>query len=163
MYKLFATLSLLFALVACDRKNDELWNIEREQIRTYLKNNGITDYVEDEKAGLFYYFTDLDSIGTGRPNVTSVVEMNYSIRDLAGNTLFATASGEAEMIDLDAAIVGWQLGLPNFYRGSKVVLILPSRLAYGENGFYDAVNNINIPANSILLFDMEIVEIHPHF
>ncbi len=148
---------------ACSKKNDELWNAERAEIRAFLSGSGIVDYTENEDAGYFYYFTDLDSIRAGRPNTGSIVEVKYKGSFINGNKFYETAAGQTDFIDLSNTIYGWQLGLQKFNNGSKGVLILPSRLAYGEQGLYDQTNDILIAPNSILIFEIELVEIHPHF
>lgn len=156
----FATFCLM---ISCDKKADDLWESEKLRIRNYLTQQGIYDYVEDANSGFFYYFTDLDSISGGRPNVNSKVEIKYSAEDMNGVLYHQTLTGETEIIDLSKSIVGWQLAFPYFYIGSKVTLLLPSRLAYGKKGYKDANNNEIIPPNVILIFKIEMVEVHPHF
>jgi len=46
---------------------------------------------------------------------------------------------------------GWDQGMTYVSRGSKITLILPSFLGYGEEGFQNIV-----PANSVILFDIDI-------
>jgi len=54
---------------------------------------------------------------------------------------------------LKRLIKGWQTGLPFCREGGKIRLIIPSNLAY-------SIRNLNvIPPNSILVFDIEVVEI----
>ena len=162
-YKFLLLITLTIILSACNKKSDELWNAERAEIRAYLSDKGITDYTENQDAGYFYYFTDLDSLKPGRPNTGSVVEVKYKGSFFNGNLFYETATGVTDFVDLSNTIYGWQLGLQNFRNGSKGILILPSRLAYGEKGLYDETKNILIPPYSILVFEIELVEIHPHF
>ena len=51
-------------------------------------------------------------------------------------------------------IQGWQKGVINQPAGTKLTLIMPSSLAYGP------VDNGPIPANSSLIFDIEIVSVN---
>ena len=54
---------------------------------------------------------------------------------------------------LKRLIKGWQIGLPYCREGGKIRLIMPSTLAY-------SIRNLGvIPPNSILIFDIEVVEI----
>ena len=154
---------LLFSLYSCDKRNDDLWNLEKDQIRNYLLSLGITDFTEDESAGYFYYFTDLDSISGGRPNVNSTIEVHYDGKIFNDGIFYQTTPGQTERILLSSSIVGWQLGLQNFFIGSSGVLIIPSRLAYGKDGLYDEYGNELVPPNSILVFEIDLVEVHPHF
>ncbi len=50
-------------------------------------------------------------------------------------------------------IQGWEVGLQEFKKGSKGKIIIPSALAYGAN------ERPSIPANSILQFDMDVLDV----
>ena len=49
-------------------------------------------------------------------------------------------------------IPGWEEGIMTMKKGEKRMLIIPSGLAYGTEG------SGPIPANSVLLFDVELVD-----
>ncbi|MOA51205.1 putative FKBP-type peptidyl-prolyl cis-trans isomerase [compost metagenome] len=53
-------------------------------------------------------------------------------------------------------IAGWDEGLQLLKKGEKAVFVIPSGLAYGERAM-----GADIPANSILVFDVELVDIKP--
>jgi FKBP-type peptidyl-prolyl cis-trans isomerase FkpA len=53
-------------------------------------------------------------------------------------------------------IKGWDEGIAQLNKGAKATLVIPSPLAYGENG-----QGAKIKANSILVFDVELVDIIP--
>lgn len=52
---------------------------------------------------------------------------------------------------LNDLIQGWQIALTNVKTGSKVKLIIPPELGYGAQA------RTNIPANSTLIFDIDLV------
>lgn len=55
---------------------------------------------------------------------------------------------------LSNVIRGWQDGIPGMKVGGRRKLVIPARLAYGEAGRPPV-----IPGNSILIFDVEVLEI----
>jgi FKBP-type peptidyl-prolyl cis-trans isomerase FkpA len=50
-------------------------------------------------------------------------------------------------------IKGWDLGISALKKGAKATLVIPSGLAYGLQG------NMGIPSNSVLVFDVELVDV----
>jgi len=51
-------------------------------------------------------------------------------------------------------IQGWQIGLPYFSEGGSGKLLIPSELGYGSQKAGD------IPANSVLIFDIQLDSVH---
>ncbi|MFZ2494863.1 MAG: FKBP-type peptidyl-prolyl cis-trans isomerase [Candidatus Saccharimonadales bacterium] len=62
--------------------------------------------------------------------------------------------GDAISFPLDGVIKGWQQGVPGMKVGGWRRLIIPAEMAYGPNS-----PSSNIPANSDLVFDIELVAI----
>jgi FKBP-type peptidyl-prolyl cis-trans isomerase len=60
------------------------------------------------------------------------------------------------VIGTDPIIQGWNEGLMLMPEGSKAILVIPSKLAYGDQGSGDA-----IPPFSTLVFNVELVKIKP--
>ena len=98
----------------------------------------------------FYY--SIQSPGSGaKPTVCSNVTVNYAGKLTNGSTF---DSGTGVSFGLDQLIVGWQEGIPLVAPGGSITLYLPPTLAYGsqeQNG---------IPANSILIFKIDLVKIN---
>lgn len=61
--------------------------------------------------------------------------------------------GEPLSFRLDGVIPGWTEGLKHVKKGGKIKLVIPPTLAYGETGVP------GIPANSTLVFDVELLDI----
>lgn len=57
-------------------------------------------------------------------------------------------------LSLDQVIEGWREGIPLCKVGARIVLIIPSELGYGSSA------TGNIPANSILVFNVEVLGIN---
>ncbi|MCL4137447.1 UNVERIFIED_CONTAM: hypothetical protein GTU68_015545 [Idotea baltica] len=78
--------------------------------------------------------------------------MNYHGMLLDGS-VFDSSFGQGGVKDfsLQQLIKGWQVGLTKVRTGSKVKLIIPPELGYGAQA------RPSIPANSTLVFDIELV------
>lgn len=56
-------------------------------------------------------------------------------------------------------IKGWDQGILGMTIGEKKTLTIPPELGYGNQDIPDGQGNILIPANSTLIFDVELVDI----
>ena len=92
--------------------------------------------------------------GTGaKPTADATVTVNYRGTLLDG-TEFDSSAKAGHPIEMQAnhVIPGWTEALTNMPVGSKWQLFIPSELAYGERG------NRGIAPNSILIFDLELLD-----
>ncbi len=120
-------------------------------IANYLKENKIS--VKPTKSGL--YFVEKTK-GAG-PKVVAgqKVMVNYTGKLLDGK-VFDSSEGRKPfefVVGQQQVIPGWDEALLMMNKGTKAVIILPSALAYGENGAPDA-----IPPYSALVFDVELID-----
>ena len=102
--------------------------------------------------GVYYKFL---REGTGPlVSINDTLVVHYKGQLLNG-FVFDETKDKPATFPLKRLIKGWQAGLPLCRQGGKIRLIIPSSLAY-------SIRNINtIPPNSILIFDVEVVEIKP--
>lgn len=100
----------------------------------------------------------LDTVeGTGdevQPGAT--ITAHYTGALCANGTIFQSSHdmGRPITFPLGGVIKGWQQGVPGMKVGSTRRLIIPAEMAYGSQSPAP-----NIPANSDLVFDIELVEI----
>ena len=103
--------------------------------------------------GLYYQDTQA---GNGATAVTGAkVSVNYTGYFTNGNT-FDTSVGKAPIqVTLGAGqvIAGWDEGIPGMKVGGTRKLIIPPSLGYGSTAYGP------IPANSILVFTVQLVSI----
>lgn len=98
-----------------------------------------------------FYYT-IQSPGTDeKPTVCSNVTVKY-VGKLTNGQQFDSSNGIS--FGLGELVVGWQEGIPLIAPGGKVTLYLPPSLAYGARELP------GIPANSILVFDIDLVKIN---
>lgn len=128
--------------------------IEQKNIESYLTQNGLTGV---KTAAGMYLVTEKE--GTGKQPVNgSTVRVNYTGKLLNGQQFDSSLSPGREpfefVIGQGSVIRGWDEGIPYFKEGGKGKLFIPSTLGYGEQGM-----GSQIPPNSILVFDIELVEV----
>ena len=150
---------ILFLGVACS-KTDDFTDTDELLIKNHISQQPNQDYTREPNTGTYYHF---QTLGTGRyPSNAQEVEVRYKGTFLDG-TVFYTTDTNTIRVALPKAIAGWRVAMPLVPRGSKVILLIPSRLGYGSEGLISSNPPVNIPANAVLRFEIELVEIHPHF
>ena len=110
--------------------------------------------VKKTESGLLY---KVEKEGSGdAPKDSDTVVVNYK-GTLVDGTEFDNSytRGEPLSFRLDGVIPGWTEGLKHVKKGGKIKLVIPPQLAYGKNGVP------GIPANSTLVFDVELLDIKP--
>ena len=95
--------------------------------------------------------------GTGaivEPNAT--ITAHYTGALVADGTIFQSSLdfGQPATFGLNQVIRGWTQGVPGMKIGGKRRLIIPAALAYGSQRAA-----ANIPPNSDLVFDIELIAI----
>ncbi|MDL2245940.1 FKBP-type peptidyl-prolyl cis-trans isomerase [Parabacteroides sp. OttesenSCG-928-J18] len=118
----------------------------------FLEENKAKSGVITTESGLQY---QVITEGTGaRPTETDRVKVHYTGTLLDGTTFDSTIErGEPAVFPVDGVISGWTEGLQIMPVGSKYKFWIPSELAYGE------ADNYSIPGNSMLTFEVELLEI----
>ena len=116
-------------------------------LKQYIDSSGIKATADDRG---FYYTIASPGSGT-KPTLCSNVAVNYR-GTLTNGSTFDSASGVS--FDLSRLIVGWQQGIPLISPGGSITLYLPPSLAYGSQA------QSGIPANSILIFKIDLVRIN---
>lgn len=124
-------------------------------IQDYLKKNHAT--ARKTPGGTYYIFKKL---GTGPlPKKGQTVRVLYRGTVLTtGNEFDSSAKHGNEPIAFPLGagqvIQGWDQGIALLPKGSKAVLLIPSSLAYGARGA-----GADIPANAVLRFEVELVDV----
>ena len=132
--------------------------IDAKVIADYVAKNGLTGKVQKTESGVNYVVTQP---GTGpEPKRGDVVQVHYAGKLLNGKEFDNSrtnpqAAGKPAQFQIGVGMVipGWEEGVMKMHKGEKATLIIPSTLAYGPRG------NQAIPPNSVLLFDIELMDI----
>ncbi|HEY0750704.1 MAG TPA: FKBP-type peptidyl-prolyl cis-trans isomerase, partial [Chitinophagaceae bacterium] len=100
----------------------------------------------------------INTPGTGATaNICSVITINYSGALTNGNTFNQTTSPVS--FRLSDLITGWKNGIPLIKQGGNITLYVPPSLAYGDQERRDQDGNVIIPANSMLIFTIDLVAV----
>ena len=156
-----STLTDIETLSAQEYLDQAIANVDQDQLAAdlliiddSLAVAGLTDQVMRELNGVRYL---VDSLGTGAtPTLESFVRIKYSGKVL-GNGIEFDANESYENF-LYGLIIGLQITMPLLPTGTVATLYIPSVYGYGATEFYDASGQL-IPANSILVFEVELLEV----
>ncbi len=125
---------------------------EADVLDKFFTENGID--AQTTNSGLRYAIT---RPGKGPlPKVGQEVSVHYEGTLLNGN-VFDSSYGKSPFtftLGYGHVIKGWDEGIALISKGAKADLYIPSSLGYGETG-----SGRTIPPNSILKFDIELVDI----
>ena len=136
------------------QKAAELARQDEARILAYAKQNKLK--VLKTPQGVYYAIT---KAGTGaKPQTGQTVAVRYSGKLLDGKEFDSSAQHGNQPIEFPLGrrqvIAGWDEGIAQLTKGAKAILLIPSALAYGPRAA-----GPDIPANSILRFDVELVDV----
>jgi FKBP-type peptidyl-prolyl cis-trans isomerase FkpA len=115
-------------------------------LKQYIDSKGIKATANERG---FYY--SIQKPGSGaKPTICSNVTVNYKGTLTNGESF---DSGNDISFGLNQLVLGWQVGIPLVAPGGSVTLYLPPSLAYGSQ------EQSGIPANSILVFEIDLVKV----
>lgn len=136
-WKLAGAEQLKEDILAIDKRLDE-------EGKDYIKlNSGVRIILTKEGEGK-------------KPEIGNHLNVHYVGRYFSTGEIFDESDKEMEPFDFalgSGVIEGWSRAFAELKEGSSATIYIPSGLAYGPNDFQ------NIPANSILIFDVDFVRI----
>ncbi len=116
-------------------------------IQQYISDKGLN--ATKTTSGLYLV---IDTPGTGlQPTTTSTVKVAYRGYLTNGNEFDESVDGIT--FGLQGVIRGWTEGIPYFKEGGSGKLLIPSALGYESQA------QSGIPANSVLIFDVELIKV----
>jgi len=140
----------IFLISSCSKKLSPEEQMEKDQeiITNYINDNNLD--AQKTASGLHYVILDL---GTGNyPSSNNDVTVRYKGYFTDGS-VFDQSDNAGITFNLQQVIQGWTEGIPKLKEGGEGILLIPSALAYGPDG------NSSIPPNSVLIFDVTLLDI----
>ena len=126
---------------------------EQQALKAYLDTAGITASLD--KSGFYY---QVIHTGSGAvPGLCSQIEVTYKGQLTSGKIFdqqFSTVFSS-----LGSLIDGWKKGLPLIEKSGEIKLYIPPSLGYGMKNVTDNYGNVVIPSNSILIFDISLINV----
>jgi len=163
MKRFFVFLSAVIFISSCSKKVDPCKYdacaiaapaSEITQLEAYLSSASIT--ATKHCSGMYY---TVDAAGSGATaNICSTVGVKYK-GQLTNGTVF-DQSTTTVTFPLDNLIEAWKKGIPIIKTGGKIKLYCPPTLGYGSQVIRDNAGNTIIPANSILVFEVELTNVY---
>jgi FKBP-type peptidyl-prolyl cis-trans isomerase FkpA len=127
---------------------------ETAVLQAHITANSIT--ATQHTSGMYYTIVQP---GTGATaSICSTIGIKYTGSFLNG-TVFETSPSGGRQFLLGQLIAGWQKGIPLIKVGGRIRLYVPPSLAYGARDVRNELNVIVIPANSTLVFDIELLDV----
>jgi FKBP-type peptidyl-prolyl cis-trans isomerase FkpA len=141
---------LIFLIIgSCKTYSDDDKKIIETKIENYIKKSTIK--YQKSESGLYYI---IEHQGEGEfIKITDEVSFNYVGRFLNGEIFDGQFKSKAITFEVTKLIEGWKEAMLYLKKGGKAKLIVPPYLGYGD---YDLEE---IPKNSILLFDISILDV----
>ena len=119
-------------------------------IDKYIADKKLTGY-QTSQTGLRY---NISTPGTGNlPKAGATMKLKYIGKLLDGKIFDQNATGVDFPAGVGQVIPGFDEGLMKLKKGAKGTFIIPSKIGYGPQGTGP------IPANAILIFDVEVLDI----
>lgn len=142
--------------MACQKDEDSTLLTNDEIIQAYIKENNLQN-VQKTASGLYYQITEP---GTGPlAQAGDMVTVHYTLYNLSLNGKQLESSLGRDPFEFQLGngdvIRGWDEAFALLNEGSKATLLIPSQLAYGSQS-----RGANMPGNSVLRFDVELVDIN---
>ena len=126
--------------------------LNKEKGDNFRKDFFVKNSADSTASGIVYLIQDSGSDKRAIDD-RDTVKVNYRGTLIDGKEF---DKNEGIEFPLNRVIRGWTEGMKLVGEGGKITLVIPANLAYGERGPRE------IGANSTLIFDVDLLEVHPY-
>jgi len=126
-------------------RNKQLKEEEETYIKSLIKKDTTQTYLESG-SGFWYTYKKKDTISTTKPTFGDIVNFDYDLRYLNGDTIYSkkTLKNQNRVIDKEVLFYGLREGLKLMKEGETIEFIFPSQHAYGYYGDENKIGT-NVP------------------
>jgi FKBP-type peptidyl-prolyl cis-trans isomerase FkpA len=151
---LFILSVLVVGLASCSKDKTPVQPVVDPTVQAKADDDAIVAYLtahpsilasKDATTGLYYQVLQPGTGAAITDNSTLVV--NYASKNLKDVQIEAN---DNVSFKLSTLIPGWRIGLPKIKNGGKIILLIPSALAYGPYG------SGAIPPNTVIIFTITV-------
>lgn len=148
--KVVAIIFSFLILVSCSQDSPNIQQIENLQ---FFIDNKKNDQVVEIEPGLQYLVIDSGEAKSPTPKLTQTISAHFHGTLTNGEVFWSSLDSEPLEIELSKLIAGCQKTISLMRVGDKWMVYIDPTMAYGEQG------RPGIPSNSILIFEIELLEI----
>jgi len=146
----FVIIFSFLILVSCSQDSPNIQQIENLQ---FFIDNKKNDQVVEIEPGLQYLAIESGDSKSATPELTQTISAHFHGMLTNGEVFWSSLDSEPLEIELSKLIVGCQKTISLMRAGDKWMVYIDPTMAYGEEG------RPGIPSNSILIFEIELLEI----
>tara|TARA_B100001057_G_scaffold214151_1_gene214518 strand:+ start:1751 stop:2203 length:453 start_codon:yes stop_codon:yes gene_type:complete len=143
-------LGSFFIIFGCVQDSPNIQQIENLQ---FFIDNKQNDQVIEIEPGLQYLVIDSGDPMSDPPILNQTISAHFHGTLTNGEVFWSSLDSEPLKIELSKLIVGCQKAISLMREGDKWIVFIDPAMAYGEDG------RPGIPSNSILIFEIELLEI----
>ncbi|MAR95736.1 MAG: peptidylprolyl isomerase [Gammaproteobacteria bacterium] len=147
------TILIIFSFLILGSCNQDSPNIQQiENLQFFIDNKQKIDVIEIEP-GLQYKVINSGEPNGANPELNQVITAHFHGTLTNGEIFWSSLDTEPLKIELSKLIIGCQKTISLMRTGDKWMVYIDPTMAYGEEG------RPSIPSNSILIFEIELLEI----
>ena len=139
-----------FIIFGCVQDSPNIQQIENLQ---FFIDNKKNDQVIEIEPGLQYLVVNSGDPISEPPSLNQIISAHFHGTLTNGEVFWSSLDSEPLKIELSKLIVGCQKVISLMREGDKWMVYIDPTMAYGEDG------RPGIPSNSILIFEIELLEI----
>lgn len=129
------TKSKTYTLADTSEEMKKINRLEEAKIKTYIKNDSLTEYQSSSNGYWFTYILKSDD-NSAKPEEGQLVELEYEIQDLNNNPIYTKEELglKTYKVDKEDFIPALQMGIKTMKKGEKIKFVIPSYNAFGVVG-----------------------------